>query len=178
MFGAKQDSNATEPVSFTIRVRGVSANAAQTAAQGISTAYQAAAAGVSKGVRQGVYSTRVWAAPRLESAAEYHTTTVAPKISSALQTAANQVRPEDLTKKRSPSVLTWSLLAAAVVATAGAVAALVRLRYRAAMAADEEEEFDAGMAGTTATGTEPATAESAASSADAGVNGRVSTSGW
>jgi len=181
VFYARQDTKASEPVSFTIRVRGVSANAAQTAAQGMSSAYQAAAAGISKGVRQGVYTTRVWAAPRLESAADYHTTTVAPKVSSALLTAAKQVRPEDLTKKKSHSVLTWSVLAAAVLATAGAAAALVRIRYRAAMVADEEDEFEAGTAptGTESTTTAAAsTADSAATSADAGVNGRVSASGW
>jgi hypothetical protein len=184
VFYAKQDTKADEPVSFTIRVRGVSANTAQTAAQWLGSAYQTAAAGISKGVRQGVYSTRVWAAPQLESAADYHTTTIAPKVSSALLTAAKQVRPVDLTEKKSRSMLTWSALAAAVLATAGAVAALVRYRYRAAVAADEEEEeFDAGMAGAgAATGaestTQASTADSTATSTDAGVNGRVSTSGW
>jgi hypothetical protein len=176
-YARRDDSKASEPLSFTIRVRGVSASAAQSAAQWISSAYQAAAAGIGKGV----YSTRVWAAPRLESAADYHTTTVAPKVSSALLAAASQIRPEDVTKKKSHSVLTWSVLAAAVLATAGAVAAMVRYRYRAAMAAGEEEEFEAGTAPTGAESTTPATASTgdpAATSADAGADGRVSTSGW
>lgn len=180
MFYAKQDSNSTEPDSFTIRVRNVSANAAQTAAQGVSSAAQSAASGINKGVRQGVYVTRVWAAPRLESAANYTTTTVAPKVSSTLMSTAKQVRPEDVTEKKSRSVLTWSILAAAVLATAGAVAALVRYRYRAAMAENEEDEFEAAT-GTAATGVEGETQASQAdaeASADAGVNGRVSTSGW
>lgn len=180
MFYAKQDTRAAEPVSFTIRVRGVSANAAQSAAQGISTAFHTAAAGIGRGVRQGVYATRVWAAPRLESAADYHTTTIAPAVSSALAAAANQIRPEDVTQKKSRSMLTWSVLAAAVLATAGAVAALVKFRYRAATQA-EEEEFDAGIAPAgAATGTEsttPATADST-TGAETGVDGRVSTSGW
>jgi hypothetical protein len=177
----EQDSKATEPVSFTIRVRGVSSNAAQSAGQWMATAYQAAAAGINKGVRQGVYSTRVWAAPRLESAAEYHATTVAPAVSSALLSAANQIRPVDVTEKKSRSVLTWSLLAAAVLATAGAVAALVRYRYRTERMAEEEEDFEASAAPAGTESTTPATAstaDSAATSADAGVNGRVSTSGW
>jgi hypothetical protein len=181
VFYARQDSSATEPDSFAIRVRNVSASAAQSAAQGVSTAAQTAAAGVGKGVKQGVYVTRVWAAPRLESAADYTTTTVAPKVSSALKASAQQVRPEDVTPKKSRSVLTWSLLAAAVLATAGAVAALVRHRYNAVMAEEADEDFGTETGGGAATGTEDAPAgdtESAATGTDAGVNGRVSASGW
>ena len=111
MFYARQDSKAAEPDSFAIRVRNVSASAAQTAAQGVGSAAQTAAAGVSKGVKQGVYVTRVWAAPRLESAAEYTTATVAPKVSAALMGTASQVRPEEVSQKKSHSVLMWSALA-------------------------------------------------------------------
>lgn len=183
MFYARQDSKAAEPDSFAIRVRNVSASAAQTAAQGVGSAAATAAAGVSKGVKQGVYVTRVWAAPRLESAADYTTATVAPKVSAALKGTASQVRPEDVSQKKSHSVLMWSALAAAVVATAGAVAAMVRYKYRAAMTAGEGDEFEAavqadttGTEGTQAEGSAPA--DSTAQGADAGVNGRVSTSGW
>jgi hypothetical protein len=178
VFYARQDSKATEPDTFAIRVKNVSASAAQTAAQGISTAATSAATGVSKGVQQGVYSVRVWTAPRLESAADHTTKTVAPKVSSALRTSAQQIRPLDMQKK-SRSVLTWSILAAAVLATAGAVAALVKYRYRAEMTTDDEEDFAAGPSGTAATGTEGAApADSTATGADAGVDGRVSTPGW
>jgi hypothetical protein len=179
VFYARQDSKAVEPDSFAIRVRNVSSSAAQTAAQGVGTAAQVAAAGVNKGVRQGVYVTRVWAAPRLESAADYTTTTVAPKVSAALMSTANQVRVEEVSQKKNHSVLMWSALTAAVIATAGAVAALVRYRYRAAMV-EEDEEFDAvtqpggAQEGATPEGSAPADS----ASADAGVNGRVSTSGW
>jgi hypothetical protein len=182
MFYARQDTKATEPDSFAVRVKTVSASAAQTAAQGVSSAAQSAATGVSKGVQQGVYTVRVWTAPRLETAADHTTATVAPKVSSALRTYAQQIRPEDVSQKKSHSVLMWSLLAAGVVATAGAVAALVRYRYRAAMTTDDEADFAAG--GAPATGTEgeaPAGTSQgspAEAGADAGVNGRVSTSGW
>jgi hypothetical protein len=188
VFYAKQDNKASEPVSFTVRVRGFGSNAGQSAAQGISSAAQTAAAGVSNGVRQGVYVTRVWAAPRLESIADYTTATVAPTVSSALRSTAQQVRPVDVTQKKSRSMLTWSLLAAAVLATAGAVAALVRYKNSNSMEIDAEEEFaPVGQAGTeTGAAATPATtpAEGSATtsqgasdsaSADAGVNGRVSS---
>jgi len=177
VFYARQDTKATEPDTFVIRVRNVSASAAQTAAQGVSSAAQTAAVGIGKGAKQGVYVTRVWAAPRLESAAEHTTKTVAPKVSSALKASAQQIRPEEVAQKKSRSMLTWSLLAAAMLATAGAVAALVRHRYNAVMAEDEDEDFG-GPEGAAA-GTEGAApGESATTSADAGVNGRVSTPGW
>jgi hypothetical protein len=194
VFYARQDSRTTEPDGFVVRVKTGSASAAQTAAQGVSTAAQSAAqgvstaaqsaaAGVSKGVRQGVYSVRVWAAPQLESAADYTAKTVAPKVYTALRTSAQQVRPVD--QKKSRSALTWSLVAAAVFATAGAVAALVRYRDRASTTTGEEE-FAAGAASPGTGAAETATAAEGASNApadstagsDAGVNGRVSSSGW
>lgn len=109
------------------------------AAQNASGVAQTAATRVSKGVNQGVYTARSWAAPRLDSAADYCTTTVAPKVSSALHSTARQVNPVDttITKKR-PSVLTWSVLGAAILAAVGAAAAVVRYRYRTAIAADSE----------------------------------------
>lgn len=182
MFYATQVSKTSQPDGFVVRVKTGGASAAQTAAQGVSTAAQSAAAGVSNGVRQGVYSVRVWTAPRLESAADYTVKTVAPKVYSALWTSAQQVRPVE--QKKSRSVLTWSLLAAAVLATAGAVTAMVKYRDRASMTTGEEE-FAAGAAapgagataGTeTAQGASNAPADSTAGT-DAGVNGRVSSSG-
>ena len=68
------------------------AMAAQVAAQEVSTAAQTAATGVSKGV----YNARRWAAPQLENAAEYTTTTAAPKVSAVLLSTARQVNPEDV----------------------------------------------------------------------------------
>jgi hypothetical protein len=189
VFYARQNNKASEPDTFVVRVRGYGASAAQTAGQGISSAAQTAGAGVSKGVQQGVYATRVWAAPLLESLADYCTGTAAPKVSSALRSTAQQVRPEDVNQKKSRSLLTWSALGAAVLATAGAVAALVKYRYRSSVQVETDEEFGpvspAGAQGGAAPGT-PTTAggqgsaDSAPESADAGVNGQgqVSTSGW
>lgn len=147
--------------------------AAQVAAQEVSTAAQLAATNVNKGV----YNARVWAAPQLENAAEYTTTTLAPKVSAALRSTARQITPEDVRPKRSSSVLTWSFLAAAVLAAAGAAAVLIRQRYRTAMAADTEEEAAAGTPGATDPAGSPA-AGAAGSTADAEVNGRVSPSSW
>jgi hypothetical protein len=143
------------------------AAAAQTAAQEVSNAAQVAATNVSKGV----YSARVWAAPRLETAADYTTSTVAPAVSGALRSTARQIRPEDVRQKRSSSALTWSFLAAAVLAAGGAVAVIIRQRYRTAMAADTEEEAAAGTTGASPAG------DGSGSSTDAGVNGRVSAPG-
>jgi len=155
------------------------AAAAQTAAQQVSSAAQTAAQGANKGVRQGVYRARVWTAPRLESAADYTTATMAPKVSSALRVTAQQVSPPDIRQKNGHSALTWSVLGAAVLAAAGAVAAMVRHRYRSAMAADTKEDAGAGTA-SAATANPDGSADSpdgpAATSPDAGVNGRVSAS--
>lgn len=171
MFYASQNNKQSEPDSFTVRMRGYGANAGQMAAQGAQTA----AAGIGKGVKQGVYVTRVWAAPRLESVADYTTATVAPKVSTALRGTANQVRPADL--KKSHSALTWSLFAAGVTAIAGAVTAMVRYKYRTATAADADD-FDTAGSGTPTANPADASAESTTASTDAGANGRVSASGW
>jgi hypothetical protein len=187
---------------FVTRARNFGASTGQSAAtamQGVSTAAQSAYMGASRGVRQGVYSTRVWAAPLLENAASYHATTIAPKVNSALLVTAQQVRPVDVRQKKGRSALTWSLLAAAVMTAAGAVSALVMYRNRTAMMAEtetEDAEFTVDAAGqttvvapgagtvpvgTTTTGStttaSPAGSERAGTSSDAGVNGRVSTSG-
>jgi len=183
VFYAKQNGRGSDSDSFVVRARVIGANAAQTAAtaaQGVGSAAQTAGVAVNKGVRRGVYVVRVWAAPRLETAAGYTTTTVAPKVSSALLVTARQVRPEDIGKKRGRSLLTWSILGAAVLAAAGAVAAVVRYRYRV-VAAETDEDFADRPVGSEPTGqaadSSQAEAERAAST-DAGVNGRVSASGW
>ena len=155
------------------------AAAAQTAAQQVSSAAQTVAQGANKGARERVYRARVWTAPRLESAADYTTDTMAPKVSSALRVTAQQVRPPDMQRKNGRSALTWSVLGVAVLAAAGAVAAMVRHRYRSAMAADTEEDTGAGTApGGMATpdGSADSASAPAATSPDAGVNGRVSAS--
>ena len=155
------------------------AAAAQTAAQQVSSAAQTVAQGANKGARERVYRARVWTAPRLESAADYTTDTMAPKVSSALRVTAQQVRPPDMQRKNGRSALTWSVLGVAVLAAAGAVAAMVRHRYRSAMAADTEEDTSAGTAPAgmaTPDGSADSASAPATTSPDAGVNGRVSAS--
>jgi len=134
----------------------------------LAPAAQVAAAGASKGI----YNARSWTAPRLETAADYTTSTLAPKVSEALRTAARQIRvEEEAPQKRTSSPLTWSFLVAAVLAAGGAVAVIIRQRYRTAMAADTEEEAAAGTTATSPAG------DGSGSSTDAGVNGRVSAPG-
>ena len=137
------------------------AQKSQVAAQNAGNSAQTTAAGVTKQVQQGVYTARRWAAPKLESVADYAATTVAPTVSSALHNTADytsgtvapsvssalrstaaQVRPAEpvTAKRRMASALTWSLLGAAVVAAAGAVTALVRYRQRAASEIDTKPD--------------------------------------
>jgi hypothetical protein len=153
------------------------ATAAQAAKQGMNTAAQSAAAGVSQGLKLGVYNARGWAAPRLESAADYVTATAAPKVSTALRSTAQQVNPAPPPRSRMRSALTWSILGAAIAAALGAAAAVIRQRYQAAMAADTEvDEAEGTPAPADAAKTDSTPA--AGTSTDAGVNGRVSASGW
>jgi hypothetical protein len=171
---------------------------AATAAQKSSGAAQTAASGLNKGVRQGVYSARSWTAPRLEVAADYCTTTVAPKVSSALRSTASQVRPVDARKTKRSSVMTWSLLGAAVAAALGAAAVLVRYRYRTAIAADSEMADEEVLGDSTGSQAAPLSADGSRPTApsprdprdpsqepskkdpttETPVNGRVASSGW
>jgi hypothetical protein len=153
------------------------ATAAQAAAQGMNSAAQTAAAGVSQSARQGVYTARGWAAPRLESVADYVTATAAPKVSSALRSTAQQVRPPEPRRRRMRSALTWSLLGAAIAAALGAAGAMIRQRYQAAMAADTEVD-EAGETPAPGEAAKTDSAPAAGTGTDAGVNGRVSASGW
>jgi len=155
-------------------------------AHNASDAAQMAAAGVSKGVRQGVYTARYWAAPRLDNAADYTTTTVAPKVSTALRNTARQVRPPEPASSKRSSILTWSVLGASVLAALGASAAVARYRYRTAIAADSEtadEEVMADSAGSQAApvpGEEikPGDAKQKDQGSETSANGRVSANGW
>ncbi len=78
-------------------------------------------------------------------------------MSAALHTTARQVSPPQAKSKRS-TVLTWSVLGAAVLAALGAAAAVVRYRYRAAIAAESEtadEEVPADSSGSQAAPASP-----------------------
>ena len=162
------------------------AAAATNAAHTASDAAQTAATSLSKGVKERVYTARTWAAPRLENAADYTSSTVAPKVSAALRSTAAQVKPAD-TKSSTKKVLTWSLLGAAILAAAGAAAAVARYRYRTAIAADteaaDEEEVLADSAGSQAApaspdGTRPADGNQKGDGTETSVNGRVTATGW
>lgn len=211
MFNSKVNTKASDAGKLAGRARDASTTAAQAtaqtaqataaqAAQAAQAAAQTAAQGVGKSVRQGVYTARGWAAPRLENAADYCTTTVAPRVSTALRSTARQVSPEDASpKRRVRSVLSWPVLAVAVLAGAGAIAALVRQKYRAAMndnaQADDAADVEAGAAekdaevrdtadgssastSTASSGSEVnETAPSPDMNASAGLNGQVPASG-
>ena len=89
-----------------------------------------------QGVRQGVQGAREWAAPRIEDAAAAVETTVAPKVSSALRSTAEQVRPNgSKTGVRRLLSWRWMLGVGAALAAAGAGAAVaMRRRYASATA--------------------------------------------
>ena len=117
------------------------------AAQAIPVGKRAGTTAV-QGVRQGVQGAKEWATPRLEDAVQgakgwaaprlEDTTTVAPKVSSALLSTARQVRPAGTKRTGIRRVLNWRWLlgAGAVVAAAGAGAA-VTMRRRYASATEE-----------------------------------------
>ena len=158
MFDTKQITKPATPDSLSARAREASnaaaqtaqsaaqtaqaaaQTAAQTAALSIGSAAQGAAHEMGRSMRQGVYVARGWAAPRLENAADYTTTTVAPRVADTLRSTAHQISPDDASKRRPAmrSVLSVSVLALAAAAAAAAVAVLVRRQYKAAMEADTE----------------------------------------
>jgi hypothetical protein len=159
---------------------------ATSAAQSASGAAKTAASNLSKGVNDKVYTARSWAAPRLDNAADYCTTTVAPKVSSALRTTARQVRPADRRSSKRSSIVTWSLLGAAVIAAVGAAAAIARYRYQTAIAADSEPADEEVAADSTDSQAGPVNSDGSPSpattppdkSTETSVNGRVTASGW
>lgn len=130
----------------TVAAAGVS-SAAQAAGHSAAEGMQSAAANMNAGLRASTLSARSWAAPRLENAAKYTTSTmapavsdavvktIAPKVAATLRSTARQVRPQ---KQRSAlrSTLTWTALVAAALAGAGAAGTLAWRRYRAAMNAE------------------------------------------
>jgi hypothetical protein len=158
---------------------------ATNAARNANGAAQTAAAGLSKSTKQGVYTARSWVAPRLDSAADYTTTTVAPKVSTALRNTARQVRPPEPASSKRSSILTWSVLGASVLAALGAAAAAARYRYRTAIAADSETADEEVMADSSGSQAAPVPADEIKSKStkqtdqgsETSVNGRVPTSG-
>jgi hypothetical protein len=121
-------------------------------------------------VQVAVRGAREWTAPRLEDAADAVTIAVAPKVSSTLRSTASYVRPAPPPAKtgvrRKPD-WRWMLGLGAVVAAAGATAAVaMRRRYaRATADAKDATESDA---------TEQAAPDDPMAEAPS-VNGRVTT---
>jgi hypothetical protein len=124
---------------------------------------------------QGVHDAREWAAPRLEDAADAITSSVAPRVSSALRSTAGQVRPAGTQPGKAGlrRLLSWRWLlgAGAVIAAAGATAAIaMRRRYASATA---EVQNDADSPGDEAAARDQAAADTAdtADTASSEVNG-------
>jgi hypothetical protein len=196
VFYTKQNGEPEAQDGFFVRARNAGtayAPTMQAAALNAQVAAQTAAQGMGRQMRQGTYTARGWAAPRLESAADYYMATLAPRIAEALRSTARQVRPEEVKKSRRPTVrsaLSTSMLALAVLAAGGAVAALVRRQYKTAMEADAEGDVvDIGDANepTTATavpGQSPApgeatTPKASKAGADSGTTtGKKPSSEW
>jgi hypothetical protein len=124
-------------------------------------------------VQEAVRGAREWAAPWLDSAADAVTTSVAPKVSSALHSTAGYVRPAGPPARTGlRRLLDWRLLLGlgAALAAAGTTAAVaMRRRYASATAAAEdatepdEQDPDGGSA--------------PEASAHSQVNGQVTTPG-
>jgi hypothetical protein len=144
--------------------------AAHNASDAAQAAAQAAAVNVRKGVETGIHGARSWAAPRLESAADYTTKTAAPKVSATLRKTARQVKPPKSRSKR--SVFAWTAFGAAILAAIAAGAAVARYRYRTAIGADGERPASE------ADGRPDASAGPVDANADTSVNGRVTSSQW
>ena len=118
--------------------------AGTTAVQGARQGVQGAKEWATPRVQDAVESrgSREWAAPRLEVAADAVDASVAPAVSSALRSAAGQIRPAGRSAKTGlRRLLDWRWLAGlgAVAAAAGAATAVaMRRRYASATAAAEE----------------------------------------
>jgi hypothetical protein len=94
------------------------------------------------GVKHGVEGARGWAAPRMHGAADAITASVAPRVSSALHSAATSVEPPPMPAKSGMRRLfNWRVLfgvGAAVVAAGAAAAIAMRQRYESATIAAKD----------------------------------------
>lgn len=120
----------------------IGARAKDVAAQAVPMGKRAGATAV-QGVRQGVHGARKWAAPRLEDAADAVTASVAPRVASALRSAAGQVRPEGTRPARTGvrAMLSWRwLLGIGAAVAAGGAAAAIAIRQRYSRATAEAEK--------------------------------------
>jgi hypothetical protein len=97
------------------------------------------------GVKQGVEGARGWAAPRMHDAADALTASVAPRVSSAMHSAAKTVEPAAPARSGLRRLLDWRLLVgvgAAVVAAGAATAIAMRQRYESATSAAKDTAAD------------------------------------
>lgn len=124
----KTGPSVSEKTSLGDRARGVAAQAVPQARRAGNTAVQ--------GVKQGVGGARVWAAPRMHSAADAITDSVAPRVSSALHSAAKTVDTAPPSRTGIRRLLDWRWLfgIGAALAAAGAAAAISMRRYQTATA--------------------------------------------
>lgn len=151
---------------------------AQAAAAAAQVKAQAAAAAAQQAAQSAAMSARGWAAPRLETAADYWSNSAAPRVHGALRSTAQRVSPED-SKGTGRSMLQVILLSIAALAGAGAVAAVIQ-RQRGKLAARKDSESDVMDVGDSnePTASVPGQAASSSETADAGMNGQASPSRW
>jgi hypothetical protein len=118
------------------------------------------AAAAAAAARQGTYSARIWAAPRLERTGQALEQHVAPRMAAMLSSAARRIDPAPAKRRRWPFVAAGLMLAAGLCGTAAYL-----VNRRAARQWGEAPE---------ATGA-PAAPDPAQEPAGSEVNGRIHT---
>jgi len=76
------------------------------------------AAAAAAAARQGTYSARIWAAPRLERTGQALEQQVAPRMAAMLSSAARRIVPAPAKRRRWPLVAAGMMLAAGLCGTA------------------------------------------------------------
>jgi len=76
------------------------------------------AAAAAAAARQGTYSARIWAAPRLERTGQALEQRVAPRMAAMLSSAARRIDPAPAKRRRWPFVAAGLMLAAGLCGTA------------------------------------------------------------
>src|SRR5258708_4152777 len=104
--------------------------------------------------KQGVRTTRAWAAPQLERTGHLVQDRIAPKISSVLSSAAHRIEPGKPRHRRWPKVAGASMITAAASAVAGAV--LNRRRQKGTAPDADADSFHEATVRNAEAGTEPA----------------------
>jgi len=77
-----------------------------------------AAAAAAAAARQGTYSARIWAAPRIERTGQALEQQVAPRVAAMLSSAAHRIDPAPAKRRRWPFVAAGLMLAAGLCGTA------------------------------------------------------------